>query len=116
MGDEEIAEAEPLLEVEQQVDDLRLHRHVERRYRFVADDEVRLQRQRARDADALSLAAGKFVGETVATRTRQTDHLQQLADAIVAGGARQTARDVERLRDRVLRAHAGIERILWVLK
>src|SRR6266702_213465 len=97
MGDEEIAEAEPLLEVEQQVDDLRLHRHVERRYRFVADDEFRPQRQRARDTDALALAARELVGETVTTRTRQADHLQQFTDAIIAGGARQTARNVERL-------------------
>ncbi len=49
------------LEVLQQVDDLRLHRNVERRHRLVADDEVGLHRERARDADALPLAAGKLV-------------------------------------------------------
>jgi hypothetical protein len=65
MGDEQIAETKPLLQIEQQVDDLRLHRHVERRHRFVADHELGSQRQRARDADALALTAGKLMGKAI---------------------------------------------------
>jgi hypothetical protein len=42
VGDEEIGEAEALLQVLQQVDDLRLDRHVERGDRLVADDQVGL--------------------------------------------------------------------------
>ena len=59
--DEEIGQAEALLQIEQQIDDLRLHRHVERRHRLVAHDERRLERERARHADALALAAAEFV-------------------------------------------------------
>jgi len=40
-------------------DHLGLDRYVERRYRLVADDQPWIERQRARDADALALAAGK---------------------------------------------------------
>ena len=40
---------------------LRLYRHVQRRHRFVGDQHFGLDRQRARDADALALAAGEFV-------------------------------------------------------
>jgi hypothetical protein len=49
------------LQVHQQVDDLRLDGHVERADRLVADDQLRLEHQRARDADALALAAGELV-------------------------------------------------------
>ena len=59
--DEQIRESAPLLEVAQQVDHLRLHGHVERRDGLVAHDEARVHRERARDADALALAAGELV-------------------------------------------------------
>ena len=39
VGDEQIGQAEPVLQVEQQVEDLRLHRDVERRDRLVGDDQ-----------------------------------------------------------------------------
>ncbi len=42
--DEEIGEPEFLLQILQQIDDLRLDRHVERGDRLVADDELRLDR------------------------------------------------------------------------
>ena len=45
MGDEDIGEVEPLLQIGQQVDDLRLHRDIERRDRLV---ERRSARARAR--------------------------------------------------------------------
>ena len=61
VGDEDVGEAEPLLQVAQQVEDLRADRDVERRHRLVADDQLRLDRERAGDRDALALAAGEFV-------------------------------------------------------
>jgi hypothetical protein len=47
--DHEVGDAEARLQVAQQVDDLRLDRDVERRDRFVEDDELGLERERARD-------------------------------------------------------------------
>ena len=64
MADEQQREAEFLLQVLQQVDDLGLDRNVECRDSFVADDQIRLSRKRARDADALTLSAGEFVRVT----------------------------------------------------
>ena len=55
------ASPKPLLQLDEHVDDLRLDRHVERRHRLVADQQRRLERERARDADALALAAGELV-------------------------------------------------------
>src|SRR5206468_7834808 len=59
--DEDVGEAELALQVLQQVDHLRLDRDIERRYRLVAHDEARLDRERPRDADALALAARELV-------------------------------------------------------
>jgi hypothetical protein len=39
MGDEQVGETELLLEILQEVDDLCLDRHVERRNRFITDDQ-----------------------------------------------------------------------------
>ena len=45
------------LQLDEQVEDRRLHRDVERRGRLVADDELRVAGERARDRDALLQAA-----------------------------------------------------------
>ena len=61
VGDEEVREPELVLQVLQQIDDLRLHGDVERGDRLVEHEELRIRRQRARDADALPLPAGELV-------------------------------------------------------
>ena len=61
MGDEEIGQAELVLQVLQKIDNLRLHRDVERADRLVADDKVWLDREGAGDADALALASAELV-------------------------------------------------------
>ena len=79
--DEDVGEAEVALEVLEQVEDLRLHRHVERRDRLVADDQLRVDRERAGDADPLPLAAGELVREAVVVLGVEADDLEQLLDA-----------------------------------
>ena len=59
--DEDVGQPKPVLQLAQQVEDLRADRDVERRDRLVADDQFRLDRERAGDGDALALAAGEFV-------------------------------------------------------
>src|SRR6266852_5139874 len=61
VGNEQKAEIEPRLQVLEQVDDLALDRDVERGDRLIAYDEARLERQRARNADALALPARQLV-------------------------------------------------------
>ena len=63
------------------VDDLRLHRDVERRDRLIGHDEIRLGRERARDGDALALAAGELVRQPVCVRRIESDLAQELGDA-----------------------------------
>ncbi len=84
VGDHHIRQAEFLLELVQQIDDLGLDRHVERGDRLVADDHVRFEDQRAGDADALALAAGELVrvaGEGVGG---QADLVQDRLDLLPA--------------------------------
>ncbi len=82
MRDEQVRQPELLLQIFEQIDDLRLNRDVERGDRLVGDDEFRTDRERPRDADALALAAGKFVRIAVCVIGLQTDHLQQILDAL----------------------------------
>ena len=58
--DEEVGDAALRLQLDEQVEDRRLHRHVERRGRLVADDELRVAGERPRDRDALLEPAGKL--------------------------------------------------------
>ena len=57
----QIGQPELGLQIHQQVYDLRLNRNVERRHRFIRDDQLGLECEHARDGDALSLATGKLV-------------------------------------------------------
>ena len=61
VGDEQIGQTVLRLQILQQVHDLRLYRHIERGDWLVANDQLRINRQGAGDADALALAAGKLV-------------------------------------------------------
>jgi oligopeptide/dipeptide ABC transporter ATP-binding protein len=51
VGDDEVGESEPILQLLEQVDDLGLDRHVERRRRLVGDDQLGVQRDGAGDAE-----------------------------------------------------------------
>ena len=54
-----------ILQLLQQIEDAAGHQLIERRRDFVANNQFRLRRQRAGDADALFFAAGKLVREAV---------------------------------------------------
>ena len=81
-----------VLEVVEQVDDLRLDRDVERRDRLVEHDQLRLQRQRAGDPDALALAAGELVREAVDVLGAQADDARAARGALPCRSRRPTAR------------------------
>ncbi len=62
VGDHHVGEPELLLQPLQQVDHLRLHRHVEGRDGFVGDHQIGVENHGPGDADALPLAARELVG------------------------------------------------------
>ena len=57
MGNEDVGDSEFLLEVIEQVEDLRLDGKIQRGDRFIQDDDVRVEGQRTGNADAV--AAGR---------------------------------------------------------
>ena len=74
-----------------QVEDLRLDRHIQRRRRFVGDDQVRVASQRQRDHHPLPHAAGKLVriGQKPRFRLGDADLFEQLERAGLGLGAAQ---------------------------
>ncbi len=71
-----------VLQIAQQIQHLRLNRDIQRRDRLVGDDELRVERERAGDADALALATAELVRIAVDHIRVQADDLEQLADTI----------------------------------
>ena len=69
-----------LLHVDEQVQDLRLYRQIERRNRLVADDELGIEDERARDGDTLALSAGELVRKPLGSRARQADAIDHLCE------------------------------------
>ena len=117
MRDEEIGEAEALLQIDQEVDDLRLDVDVERRNRLIGDDEVRPHRQRARNRDALALPAGELMRIALGRFRAEPDDVQQLADVLLR--LRLGARDLvqaQRLAEDVGHRHARVERRIGILE
>jgi hypothetical protein len=113
--DEEVGEPEVVLEAREQVDDLRLDRHVERRDGLVEDDQGRVEGERAGDADALPLAAGELVREAVAVLGAEADGPQQLGDALLALRAVDVV-DPQGLGDDLAHRHARVQRRVRILE
>src|SRR6185437_9777873 len=116
MRDEEVGESVPALEIDKEVDDLGLDRHVERRYRLVAHDQAWFERQRPCDADALPLAAGELVRVVLHLIRSQSDLFEQLGNPIALLVTSSDAVDAERLADNIAGSHPWIERGEWILE
>ena len=99
-----------------EVEDLRLHRHVERRGRLVAHEERRAAGERARDRHPLALAAGELVRKLRRIRRREPDLPQQLVHARHHAIGRQQLLEPDGLGDRRADAIARIERRVGILE
>ena len=113
--DEDVREPELVLQVLEQVDDAGLDRHVERRDRLVEHQQLRVERQRPRDADALALTAGELVREPVHVFGVEPDERHQLLDAIDLFALAQLV-DLERLTDDRADRHPRIQRRVRILE
>ena len=87
VGDQDDRGAESVAEIEQQLQDRRLHGDVEGRRRLVGDDDVGVARDRHRDDDALLLAAGQLVRVVVdaVLGVGQADQVEQFDGARPGG-------------------------------
>ena len=75
-----VANPNSLLQLAEQLEHVRLHRHVERARRLVGDEQLRVEGERTRERRALTLTARQLVRESVAERLRQLHGLEQLVD------------------------------------
>ena len=92
MRNEDVGQPELALQADQQVDDLGLDRDVEGAQRLVADDQPRLRRERAGDADALALAAAELARQALGRLGAEADQIEQLGDAVPPRGRIDAAR------------------------
>src|SRR5882757_7310053 len=108
--DEQIGEAVLALQVDQQVDHLRLDRDVDRRYRFITYNRARPERQRAGNADALPLSAGELMRIVLHLVGPQAHLREQFGDPFLFLATGREPVDAERFADDIAGGHARIER------
>src|SRR5712692_3678186 len=114
--DEQVGEFQLLLQVLQQVDNLRLDRDVERRDGLIEHQEARIYRERPRDADSLPLPAGKLVRKTIYRIGAHPDHGQQLDDSIFFLPAAGKLMNLDSFTDDRPHPHPWIQRRVRILK
>ena len=109
--DEQQRQLEALLQVAQQVEDLRLDGDVERRRRFVGDEERRIAGERKRDQRALPESARQLVRvfTNAARRIRHAHRLEQFDGAVSCRAAARDAVHGQRFLDLIADGEDGIE-------
>src|SRR5688572_31542547 len=113
---EEIRQAELFLQILQEVEHLRLNRDIERGNRFVAHDELGLDRQGARNAQALALAATEFVRIARGSRRRQAHDIEQLEHALACPRAARETVNLEHFAQHVTNCETRVQRTIWILE
>ena len=109
VGNEQIGQSQPFLQVVKHVDNLCLNGHVQGRYRFVANNELRIHRQCPGNADTLPLTAGKLVGipgSMFAVQAHKAHQLQNPILPLLLGLVQ--VMHVQRLTHNVRHCHAGV--------
>ncbi len=85
VGDEQVGQVQPVLQLFKEVDDPGLDRDVQRGDRLIQDEDLRVQGQRPGDPDALPLAAGELVRVPVTVLGVQANQPEQLGNPGRAG-------------------------------
>ena len=87
MRDEQVRQPLIALQIHQQIDHLRLDRHIKRRNRLIGHDQARVQRQSTGDADALPLPAAELVREIAHLARPQPDLGEQRRHPLIGFAA-----------------------------
>src|SRR5215217_1968143 len=109
VGDEEHRDPGILLEVLEQVHDLRLHADVEGRSGLVENQHVGIERECGGDTDALALPAAELVWVAAGEIGWEPDPLQKVTDAVAGGRLVESPIEQEGLRYLLADAKDGIE-------
>ena len=113
---EQIGEVQPLLQVNQQVQHLRLHGFVQRRDRLIQDQHPRIQRDPARDVDPLALPAGHFMRVPIGEHVRLQPHQTQRRPGLLARFVATDAVHAQAEGDFLGRGVARVQRRIAVLE
>ena len=109
VGYEQVGKAEALLQLQQQVQDLRLYRYIERGNRLVGHDQTGVEGEGTGDADALALAAAEGVGEALQEFGPQSDEPEQLLNALNTLPAVRHSVDEQGFADYIEQGHARVQ-------
>ena len=116
MGNKQKRDAHLALQVEHQIDNLRPNGDIQGRHRLVGYHHLRIQRQRAGNADPLPLAAGKGMGIAPGMLRLQPHALQQPGDSLTRCFPTQQAMHPQRLHNRIADRLTRIKRGVRILK
>src|SRR5215510_12228214 len=116
MRNEQVCQAQLLLQFLEQIDDLALNRDIEGGDRLVADDHIGIDGKRPGDAYPLSLTARQFMRIAQRHIGEQPDQLQQLGYPRLDLRLGQDAVHAHRLGDDLTDGHARVERGVGVLE
>ena len=116
MADEQVGDAEFLLQIQHQVEHLRLHRHIERAHGLVGHDEAGAGDECARNRNALALAARKLVRVFVQVGAAQAHLRQHLRGLLALLGAAGSTLGLQGLGDDALHGVVWVQRAIGVLE
>lgn len=116
MRDKDTGEMTLFPEFGEQVKNLCLYRHVERRHGFVRHDQFGVERQGPGNTDPLALAAAKSMGISPHVAGLETDGAQQCGNAVLQFAACGKTVDTQWFADYVTDGHTRVERRLRILK
>ena len=109
MGNEQVGQMEPVLEFIEQIHDLGLNRNVQRRNRFVCDDQLRLQCEGACNADSLPLSTTELMRIFLSRTGIHSNCAQKLLDVIDLLSPGIELVDDKRFLKDLLDGHSGIQ-------
>ena len=116
VGNEHVRQAELALEGLEEVQDLRLDRHVQGRYRFVTYQQVGFKDECPGDADALPLATREFVRVAPCVVGGKPHEVHHPADLLQAFRGGTEPVDPEALADAVADRRSRVQRRIGVLE
>jgi len=127
VSNKEIRELQLLLELFESIEDLGLNGDVERRNRFIANNEFRIKRKGSCDTNALALATREFVRITGGLFRRKTNGGHEFEHPFMAIILEREALflaffkkeflvGINRLGDDVFDGHTGIQRRIGILE
>jgi hypothetical protein len=108
VGDEEVRQVELVLQLDEEVEHLRLDRDVEGGDGLVGDDELGPQHERAGKPDPLALAAAELMRVAPGRLGAEADALEHVDDGLVAPLALETV-DPQAFSHEVAHVHARVE-------